>query len=86
MAKVAKILKVPEEAIKNFEEENAVNIITNTFTDFKDTTVSTSGYNNQCTFNPLDKLMEALEENKKLYERLLKSEQEKIELLKDKKD
>jgi len=34
------------------------------------------------TFNPLDKLLHALEENKVLYERLLKSEQEKVELLK----
>ncbi len=30
---VAKILKVPVDAIKNFNEEAAVNIISNTFTD-----------------------------------------------------
>ncbi|MHB1148304.1 MAG: transcriptional regulator, partial [Lutibacter sp.] len=30
---------------------------------------------------PLDKLLEANEENKKLYERLLKAEQDKIEYL-----
>jgi len=29
--------------------------------------------NNNCTFNPLDKLIEAYEENKKLYERLLEA-------------
>ncbi len=33
------------------------------------------------SFNPLEKLVAALEENEKLYERLLKSEQEKVQLL-----
>jgi hypothetical protein len=33
-------------------------------------------------FNPMDKLLEVIEENKKLYERLLQAEREKIELLK----
>jgi len=37
--------------------------------------------NTGCTFNPLDKLMETVEENKKLYERLLQSEKEKIKYL-----
>ena len=35
-----------------------------------------SHYN--CTFDPLAKLMEAIEKNEKLYEKLLKSEQEKV--------
>jgi len=34
-----------------------------------------------CHFNPIDKWVEAMEENKKLYEALLKSEREKIALL-----
>lgn len=37
-----------------------------------------------CTFNPIDKWLEVLEENKKLYERLLESEREKVEILKGK--
>ena len=37
--------------------------------------------NYRCTFNPLDKYIEAMEENKKLYERLLESEKQKNELL-----
>ena len=36
------------------------------------------------TFNPIDKLVEVLEENKKLYQELLQSEREKIEILKNK--
>lgn len=88
LEQVAKILKITPEVIKNFDDETAVNIISNTFTDFKD---NASGINYNCNlnFNPLDKLMQAfdelktaLSENKNLYERLLASEQEKIEILK----
>jgi transcriptional regulator with XRE-family HTH domain len=73
LEQVAKVLKVPVEAIKNFDEEKANNFF-NTFND-------KSEFNYQCTFNPLDKYIEALEENKKLYERLLLTEREKNELL-----
>ena len=34
-----------------------------------------------CTFNPIDKLVEALDENKKLYTALLREKDEKIALL-----
>ncbi len=34
--------------------------------------------NYECTFNPLEKLMEALEENKRLYEARLKDKEEMI--------
>ncbi len=75
LAKVAKILGVQPEAIKNFSEEAIFNIIGNTYND------QSASLNYQCTFNPLDKLMEVIEENKKLYERLLESEREKVQLL-----
>jgi hypothetical protein len=83
LTKVAAILQVPVEAIKNLDEDKAVNIIANTFTDFKD---NASAINNNCSlnFNPIEKWLEVLEENKKLYERLLASEREKVELLKNK--
>lgn len=77
LRQVAEILKVPAEAIKSFDSES-VNNFFNTFQDH-----STGAFNNfNCTFNPIDKWVEALEENKKLYERLLESEKEKVELLK----
>jgi hypothetical protein len=38
-------------------------------------------YNTTCTFNPLNKLMETVEENKKLYEHLLQAEKDKIDYL-----
>lgn len=81
---VAEILKVPAEAIKSFNEEAVFNIISNTYhSESKDhSTLIASSVNYQPTFNPIDKLIEAMEENKKLYERLLESEREKVEILK----
>ncbi|WP_419700281.1 helix-turn-helix transcriptional regulator [Mucilaginibacter sp. NFX135] len=79
---VAQILKVPVEAIKNFNEESALNIISNTFTSNDTSTLNAINY--QPTFNPLDKVIELFEENQKLYEQLLASEREKVEILKGK--
>jgi len=76
---IAKALGVTAEAIKNFSEEGMINYF-NTFTDTKDSQVN-FGNNNNCTFNPLDKLVESFEENKKLYERLLQAEKDKNEYL-----
>ncbi|WP_163401320.1 helix-turn-helix domain-containing protein [Flavobacterium fluviatile] len=73
---VAKALGVSVEAIKNFSEEGVFNYF-NSFNNFNDN----SSLNSQCTFNPLDKLMESVDENKKLYERLLQAEKDKIEYL-----
>ena len=88
LEQVAVILKVSPEVLKNFDEETAINY----YNTFNDSTFSNSNgvlYANNCTFNPLDKLMEtvddlktALSENKNLYERLLASEREKVEILK----
>jgi transcriptional regulator with XRE-family HTH domain len=63
---VAKVLKVPADAIKNFDEETAFNIIGNTYHDH-----AASVYYN---FNPIDKIVE-------LYDKLLKEKDEKIVLL-----
>ncbi|MFW0739408.1 MULTISPECIES: helix-turn-helix domain-containing protein [Flavobacterium] len=70
LIEVAKALGVSTEAIKNFSEEGVINYF-NTFND------QSSGFNTNCTFNPLDKLIEAYEENRKLYERLLEAERRK---------
>jgi len=80
LQRIADALKVPVEAIENFSDDMVVNVISNTFTDNQ----SAYGYvaNNFATFNPLDKLLEVIEENKKLYERLIQSEKEQNELLK----
>ncbi|TZF98687.1 helix-turn-helix transcriptional regulator (plasmid) [Chryseobacterium panacisoli] len=72
LAQVAQILKVPAEAIENFDEEQAVNIISNTFT--SNDTSTLNAINVQPTFNPLDKMVE-------LYERMLEQQKEMIEKL-----
>jgi len=78
--KIAAVLKVPVDAIRNFSEENVINIVQNNY-EGSNTGASHVGPNYQCTFNPIDKYVEQVEENKKLYEALLKSEREKIGLL-----
>jgi transcriptional regulator with XRE-family HTH domain len=80
LSKVAKALKVPEEAIRNFDEQAAVTYF-NTFNDNSFSNSNGTFHASYCTFNPIDKWLEVLEENKKLYERLLDSEREKVELL-----
>jgi transcriptional regulator with XRE-family HTH domain len=82
LEQVSKALKVPVDAIKNYDPEAVIQFITNNFT-FNDQSTNQGGgsTNNYCTFNTLDKLMEAMEENKKLYERLLQAEREKVEMM-----
>ena len=78
LQQVAKALKVPVEAIKNFDEEAVFNFINN----FNDNSINHGPLNNyNCSFNPLDKYVEQVEQNKKLYEKLLESEREKVEML-----
>ena len=72
--KIAGVLKVPAEAIKNYNDESTIYNIQH---NYEGSTLNQSPnyqYNNQCTFNPFDKVVE-------LYEALLKSEREKIALL-----
>jgi transcriptional regulator with XRE-family HTH domain len=75
---IAKALEVSVETLKNFSEDAVFNIISNTFNEN-----SSNNNNYQCTINPIDKLIEVYEENKKLYERLLESEKEKSRLIEE---
>ncbi|MGX7668927.1 helix-turn-helix domain-containing protein [Flavobacterium pedocola] len=75
LQEIAKVLGVTAEGIKNFSEEAVFNIIGNTYHD------NSSSLNYNCTFNPLEKLMESIDENKKLYERLLQVERDKVTYL-----
>jgi transcriptional regulator with XRE-family HTH domain len=77
LERIAKALSVTPGAIKNFSEEAVITNIQNNY----EGSNNQGGFNNHCTFNPLDKYIEAVEENKKLYEALLKAEREKIALL-----
>ena len=78
---VAKALGVTVEAIKNFSEEAVFNYF-NTFNE----TVSNSSFgngtfNNECTFNPLDKVVELYERLVLAEKELVKAEKEKVEYL-----
>jgi len=80
LQEVAKALKVPVEAIKNFTPEAAYNVIGNTVHNH-DNASGNALFMYQPTFNPIEKLIEALEENKRLYTQLLQEKDEKIALL-----
>ena len=73
--KLGKALGVSAEAIKNLDENATVyNIVHNS-------SISGTVSAHHCTFNPLDKLMEVIEKNEKLYKELLKEKDEKIAML-----
>lgn len=83
LQQISEALKIPVEAIQNFDEEQAVNVIANTFND----KAFENAFANNCTFNinPVEKWLEALEEIKKLnaekielYERMLKEKDEMV--------
>lgn len=73
LQQIAEQLKIPVEAIKNFDEEAAV-VYFNTFNDASFSNSNGAFSAQQCTFNPIEKIVE-------LYEALVKSEREKVELL-----
>jgi transcriptional regulator with XRE-family HTH domain len=70
LEQVAKALKIPAEAIKNFDEEAAISIVANTFNE----NAILNGINYNPSFNPVDKVVE-------LYERMIKEKDTKIALL-----
>jgi len=71
LEQVAKVLKVPVEAIKNFDEKSAINY----FNTFHDNSINNGAvYAFNSAFNPIDKVVE-------LYERMLKDKSEMIEKL-----
>ncbi len=80
LEKIAGVLGVAVDAIKNFDEERAIHNIQYNYDN------STGGpmLNYGCTFNPIDKIVELYNEKVALLERLLESEKEKVESLKNK--
>lgn len=80
LEEIAKALGVTSNAIKNFSDESVINF----FNNFYDNSSSQGNSFNQgmfATFNPLDKLIEVYEENKKLYGALLQAEKDKVAYL-----
>ncbi len=77
LEKIAAVLKVPVEAIKNFSEDAAINIISSTLHD----NAGSIFYNP--TFNPIDKVVQLYDEKIALYERMLKDKSDMIEKLEE---
>ncbi|UUF13014.1 MULTISPECIES: XRE family transcriptional regulator [Flavobacterium] len=71
LKQISAILKIPVEAFQNFDEEQAVNVIANTFNNND----SAIGFviNNH---NPIEKIIQLHEEKIALYERMLKEKEE----------
>lgn len=72
-------MKIPVEAIKQFNEEQALNVISNnTFENY----AQPASVFYDSPINPIEKLMEVMEENKRLYEKLLKAKDDIIDVMK----
>lgn len=72
LQQISSTLKIPVEAFQNFDEEQAVNLISNSAS--FDNCQQPSFFNYQPTFNPIDKMVE-------LYERMLQQQKEMIDKL-----
>ncbi|MFH7015708.1 helix-turn-helix domain-containing protein [Flavobacterium sp. FlaQc-47] len=72
LKQISDAMRIPVEAFQNFDEEQAVNIISNKFDN------GAIGYQNNdtCTFNPIDKIVQLYDEKIALYEHLLKEKDE----------
>lgn len=76
LQQILALLKVPVGAFQNFDQEKTVNIIGNTFTDFKG---GASAINIRPVFNnPLEAILKLHEEQTALFERMLKEKDEVI--------
>ncbi|MFH6958145.1 helix-turn-helix domain-containing protein [Flavobacterium aquidurense] len=69
---ISNSLKIPVEAFQNFDEEQAINIISNTFGD----NACVGNPNSTFNFNPIEELKKLQEEKINLFERMLKEKDE----------
>ncbi|MCA6068836.1 helix-turn-helix domain-containing protein [Chryseobacterium sp. RG1] len=69
---ISNALKIPVEAFQNFDEEQAINIISNTFHD--EAFIGNSG--GTFNINPVQEIIKLHEEKIALYERMLKEKDE----------
>ena len=70
LRQISNALKIPVEAFQNFDEEQAVNVISSTFND----NAQVGGVINN--YNPVDAVLKLHEEKMELYERMLKEKDE----------
>jgi transcriptional regulator with XRE-family HTH domain len=77
LQQISDALKIPVEAFQNFDEEQAINIIANTFND--EAFIGNSG--GSYHINPVEKIIQLHEEKIALYERMLKEKDEMMQRL-----
>lgn len=73
LEQVSAALKIPVAAIQNFDEDQAVNIIANTF---ENGSFLNTGHTPTFNINPIEELKKLHEEKMDLYERMLKEKDE----------
>ncbi len=78
LKRISEVLKIPVEAFQNFDEEQAVNIISNTFGEHA---FSNSFNYGTINFHPIEKIVQLHDEKIALYERMLKEKDEMMERL-----
>ena len=72
LKQISNAMKVPVEAFQNFDDEQAINIISNTF----DNGSILNAINHNPTFHPIEQIIKLHEEKIALYERMLKEKDE----------
>ena len=72
LQQISNTLKIPVEALKNFDEQQAVNVISNTF----DNGSNVFEINHNPIFHPIEQIIKLHEEKIALYERMLKEKDE----------
>lgn len=75
---ISKALKIPTEAFRNFNEEQAINIISNTF---NDGSFLNTGHSPIINLNPIEILPKLYEQKITLYERMLKEKEDTMNRL-----
>ena len=75
LQQISDTLKIPVEAFQNFDEEQAINIISNTFDN------GSIAYSYTSNVHPVEQILKLHEEKIALYERMLKEKDEMMERL-----
>ncbi len=78
LKQISAAMKVPVEAFQNFDDEQAINIISNTFDNFDNGAIA---INCNSDVNPIAQIIKLHEEKIALYERMLKEKDEMMNRL-----
>lgn len=78
LKQISSAMKVPVEAFQNFDDEQAINIISNTFDNFDNGAIA---INCNSDVNPIAQIIKLHEEKIALYERMLKEKDQMMDRL-----